>query len=564
MRETFLTGIFLLWLVLAGVATAFVAARGIELAIVVAASALCVLPVLTTLPVARYGLNWPRGRRAILVCLPWILMSSVFVAASGGMASPALVFVAFPSLFALAFGWKKLAVETSVFALIAALFATLASFQLQSMPGAPDLAAASQMYALAGLCLLPFLVAGFVRRDHLAFAFATPVSGDALSVVSQVQEPGESNDTTVPQVHGPAAGLDPLDGRAANDDSDGEAIIDITREGRIRSVSGATPEGLRFRPGRVFVDCFPEAIRQPVSKQLSDGGTFVQAIGNGRTVSMTVDRHDLGMRVFIAPATADAHASPAPTAPEAVSANVPANELAERTAFFAGLSHELKTPLNAILGFADLMKSELRGPMPEAYKDYSALIHESGQDLLLIVEDILDYAKTEAGHTRLDSEPVDLVASGESVIAQLSGQAQRADVKLTLLADGEVWAQADPRAVRQIWQNLLSNAIKYSDIGGTVTVDVKAGRNAVALSVRDQGAGMDEADLDRIAQPFQQGSNARGRAGTGLGLAVVKSFTDAMQGRVVIDTAPGQGTRVRVFLPKADMNDVGSVDDAAE
>lgn len=558
MRETFLTGIFLFWLVLVGIATAFVAARGIDLRIVAVAAGLCIFPVLTTLPVAHGGLDWPRGRRAVLVCLPWILMSSIFVAASGGMASPALVFVTFPSLFALAFGWKKLAVETSVFALIATLLATLASRSVGSMPGAGDLSDASQMYALAGLCLLPFLVAGFVRQDHLA---------------------SRPSGRTAPESHGsrparpahvpaerPAAGLDPLDGPGATGKAS-EAIIDVTREGRIRSVSGCVPEGLHFRAGRVFVDCFPAALRQPISIRLGSGGTFTQPLGEGRHVSMTVDRHDLGMRVFISDAMPDDEeaALPCGAMTEKPSPQtLEQSELADRMAFFAGLSHELKTPLNAILGFADIMRSELRGKMPEAYKDYSALIHESGQDLLLLVEDILDYAKTEAGHVRLDSEPVDLVASGESVIAQLSGQAQRADVKVKLLAQGEVWAQADARAVRQIWQNLLSNAIKYSDIGGTVILDARAGQKAVALSVRDQGAGMDEADLDRIAKPFQQGSNARGRAGTGLGLAVVKSFADSMKGRVVIDTAPGQGTRVRVFLPQADPKDVATVEEAAE
>ena len=558
MRKSFLLGIFLLWLVLTGLATAFVVARGIDARFAAAAAALCILPVFTTLPVAHGGLDWPRGRRAVLVCLPWILMSSLFVAASGGMASPALVFVIFPPLFALAFGWKKLAVETAVFSLVATLFATIAAGQVDDLPGAAELQAASQMYAFAGLCLLPFLVAGFVRQDHLDGG-VYPVRQPSLSNPAGTPDRRDAED----RPDGPAAGLDPIDGEPTGE---GDAIIDVTREGRIRSVSGLAPRGLGFRTGRVFADCFPAAIRQPVATRLSSGGRFRQPLGDGRHVDITVDHHDLGMRVFIAEAgseTATADLSAEPPQPAAKPGDIQA-AVAERTAFFAGLGHDLKTPLNAILGFADIMKSELRGPMPEAYKDYSALIHESGQDLLLMVEDILDYAKSEAGHARLDAEPVDLVASAESVIAQLSGQAERADVKVRLLADGEVWAEADPRAVRQIWQNLLSNAIKYSDIGGTVTLDARTGQKAVALSVRDQGAGMDEADLDRIAQPFQQGSNARGRAGTGLGLAVVRAFADGMKGRVVIDTAPGQGTRVRVFLPKANPLDVTAVEEAAE
>ncbi len=562
MRKTFLSGIFLLWLVLVGVATAFVAVRGTDVRIIAVAVALCILPVLTTWPVARGGLDWPRGRRALLVCLPWIVMSSLFVAASGGMASPALVFVLFPPLFALAFGWRRLAVETAVFSLVATFCAVLVSGQMAGMPGAGGLREASEMYALAGLCLVPFLIAGFVRQDHL--------DGGGLPVAGTVppQTPPSVTRDLPPAADSPAAGLDPIDAANNNNAEAGETIVDVTREGRIRSVSGPVPQGVNFHVGRVFIESFPAALRQPVATRISNGGTFRQTLGNGSTVEITVDRHDLGMRVFLTEVTettdpAEAVA-PGTDADDLSRAEAVETALAERTAFFAGLGHELKTPLNAILGFADIMRSELRGPMPEGYRDYAALIHESGQDLLLMVEDILDYAKSESGHARLDSEPVDLVASGESVIAQLSGQAQRSDIKVTLLAKAEVWAQADPRAVRQIWQNLLSNAIKYSDIGGTILLDAKAGRDAVALSVRDHGAGMDEADLERIAKPFQQGSNARGRAGTGLGLAVVKSFADEMKGRVIIDTAPGQGTRVRVVLPKADPRDVAAVEDAAE
>lgn len=238
--------------------------------------------------------------------------------------------------------------------------------------------------------------------------------------------------------------------------------------------------------------------------------------------------------------------------------------LSDRTAFFAGLGHDLKTPLNAILGFADLMKAEVRGPLPEAYKDYPGIIHESGQDLMLLVDDILDLAKAEASGHRLDLEPIDLVASAASVKRQLTDQADRAGVKLSLKETDEVWAEADARAVRQIWQNLISNAIKYSDEGSTVTLSAGKSAGAVAISVRDKGAGMSKDDLDRIAKPFAQGANAKGRAGTGLGLAVVHRFAELHGGKVVIDTEKGKGTRVRVTLPALDMNRLESLEDAAQ
>ena len=236
----------------------------------------------------------------------------------------------------------------------------------------------------------------------------------------------------------------------------------------------------------------------------------------------------------------------------------------ERTAFFAGLGHDLKTPLNAIIGFADLMKAEVRGPLPDAYKDYPSIIHESGQDLMLLVDDILDLAKADANGHQLDLEPVDLVASAASVVRQLVDQAARAEVGLVLNDDAEVWAEADARAVRQIWQNLVSNAIKYSKPGGVVKLTAGKVSGAVALSVEDNGAGMSAADIDRVAKPFTQGANSKGKAGTGLGLAVVHRFAELHGGRVKITSEEGKGTKVRVTLPAIEAPQLAQLDDAAQ
>ena len=104
---------------------------------------------------------------------------------------------------------------------------------------------------------------------------------------------------------------------------------------------------------------------------------------------------------------------------------------------------------------------------------------------------------------------MDLTASAQSVLRQLENQAERAGVKLRLKADGEVWAQADARAVRQIWQNLVSNAIKYSDSDSAVVLGAEISGNAAILSVTDKGAGMSEDDVRLALEPFSQGGNAR-------------------------------------------------------
>ena len=224
-------------------------------------------------------------------------------------------------------------------------------------------------------------------------------------------------------------------------------------------------------------------------------------------------------------------------------------QLRERTEFFAGLGHDLKSPLNAVIGFADIMAAEIKGPLPEAYSDYPGLIRESGQVLLRLVEDMLDYAKSEAGHLELDRSVMDIAASGESVMRQSEEGARQKGVKLRFEGQHEVLASADANAIRRIWDNLVSNAIKYSSSGQVVTLKVEQRDDGVVMSVRDMGAGMDESDLERIAAPFEQGRNARGRAGTGLGLAMVKRLAELHDGKVTIRTAPGQGTLVRVVLP---------------
>ena len=225
------------------------------------------------------------------------------------------------------------------------------------------------------------------------------------------------------------------------------------------------------------------------------------------------------------------------------------DRLSERTSFFAGLGHDLKSPLNAVIGFAEIMESELRGPMPEAYEDYPGLIKESGETLLRLVEDMLAYAKSEAGTYELDLTPMDIAASGESVLRQSKAVADKAEVTLKFAGQGEVMAMADADAVRRMWDNLVSNAIKYSSPGDTVTLTATTKGETSLLQVTDTGAGMDADDLARIARPFAQGRNAKGRVGTGLGLATVQRLAEMQGGQVEIRTAPGAGTTVSVTLP---------------
>lgn len=298
-------------------------------------------------------------------------------------------------------------------------------------------------------------------------------------------------------------------------------IIGVSELGRVRSTWGNSGFVDGLRVGAV-VDKFiaPEATQIKSAAGLLDIRRF---------------KTDKGKIFVLAPALGDeSHVS---------------TELIERTNFFAGLGHDLKSPLNAVIGFADVMDAEIRGPLPDAYKDYPGLIRESGEALLRLVEDMLGYAKSESGTYELDIAPMDIAASGESVLRQSQPQADKAGLKLRLKCDGEVLALADASAVRRIWDNLVSNAIKYSSAGDTVTLLSGVRNGDAVIQVRDTGTGMDADDLARIASPFSQGRNSKGRPGTGLGLALVQRLAEMQGGKVTIETALGAGTTVTVTLP---------------
>ena len=295
-------------------------------------------------------------------------------------------------------------------------------------------------------------------------------------------------------------------------------FVSISEFDRVRAIFGRTDLMPGLRVGALSEPALSEAVEHGVVSALT------LPAGNGRLVIVR----------------------------EAAAVSEPSlDPVVERTQFFAELGHDLKSPLNGIIGFAEVMDTQLRGPLPEAYQDYPALIREGGETLLRLVEDILGYAKAEAGTYELDIAVMDLAASGESVMRQSQAIADLSGVSLEFVSRGETLALADASAVRRIWDNLVSNAIKYSAKGDTVSLDAFERDGACFLQVRDTGAGMDAHDLARIAKPFAQGRNAKGRAGTGLGLAMVQRLAELQGGQVRIETAPRQGTSVTVRLPSA-------------
>jgi cell cycle sensor histidine kinase DivJ len=237
---------------------------------------------------------------------------------------------------------------------------------------------------------------------------------------------------------------------------------------------------------------------------------------------------------------------------------IQARDLAEdasraKSRFLANMSHELRTPLNAILGFSEVMTHQMFGPIGTRYVDYAQLIHESGGHLLGLINAILDMSKIEAGRFRLQPEHFDLSEVAVQALRFVRFLADRNGVALEEAIDPVVHeVVADKRAVTQILINLLSNGVKFTPRGGMVRIAATLVGHDVEISVADTGVGIDNADLKRLGQPFEQVDSeyTRAKEGTGLGLALVRALAHLHGGSMTIESLVGEGTTVRVRLPQ--------------
>ena len=224
-----------------------------------------------------------------------------------------------------------------------------------------------------------------------------------------------------------------------------------------------------------------------------------------------------------------------------------------KSAFLANMSHELRTPLNAVIGFSEIMTNELAGPLGDpSYKEYARDILMSGQHLLDMINDILDMAKIEAGKMTISPQPIDPVDPVDAAMRMIRRKAEEKAINLVLDAQQNLPdIDADHRAIRQMMLNLLSNAIKFTDPAGTITVQVEQRGTDIYFGVTDTGIGIPPEDLPRLAQPFEQVSKTKDRnhEGTGLGLALTKSFAEMHGGRMMLSSIYGEGTTVAFVLP---------------
>ena len=239
--------------------------------------------------------------------------------------------------------------------------------------------------------------------------------------------------------------------------------------------------------------------------------------------------------------------------------------------FLATISHELRTPINAIVGYTEILTLGIQGPLTAEQEESLGRVRTSAQHLLALVDEVLDLAKIESGTMQVARRPASTRETIDAAVAMVHPQATAKSVQLCVecTCRGSAMYVGDERGVRQILANLLSNALKFTGRGGEITLQcgetvapsdsdhLEAGVRYVTIAVADTGAGIDPADLPRLFQPFTQlESNVgnpytRSRTGAGLGLSISRELAHLMAGDITVRSKVGEGSTFTVWLPIA-------------
>lgn len=223
-----------------------------------------------------------------------------------------------------------------------------------------------------------------------------------------------------------------------------------------------------------------------------------------------------------------------------------------KTSFLAHLSHDIRTPLNHIIGFAELMRQQTYGPLGDRrYLGYVEAMKLSGERLLSFFASILELAELESGRKPLKLEPLPVDEMLASVARRYCGQAQRAGLIFTLGAPCGARILGDRFSLERMLCNIVENAIRFTPHGGKVAILAFCATDGVVLEITDTGIGMSDEQLASLSQPFAFGDAAltRDHGGAGLGIAIARTIAELSGGRLAIDSRPALGTTVAISLP---------------
>ncbi|MDY6054113.1 MAG: ATP-binding protein [Anaerovibrio sp.] len=226
-----------------------------------------------------------------------------------------------------------------------------------------------------------------------------------------------------------------------------------------------------------------------------------------------------------------------------------------KTNFLLNMSHDIRTPMNAILGYADLVDRHYKDE--ESVRDYLQKVHSSGEYLLSLINNVLEVSSIESGKTHIDEAPIQLKDMDEEIMTAFSKDMKKKNINFTQNCQVHTpYIYGDVVKLKEIYFNLISNAIKYTPAGGSITVDIQEkaaaeeGYATIVVSVTDTGIGMTKEFQQEMYEQFTRGRDSvkNELQGTGLGLAIVKKLVDLMGGTIDVWSEPGKGTKFTVSI----------------
>ena len=227
-----------------------------------------------------------------------------------------------------------------------------------------------------------------------------------------------------------------------------------------------------------------------------------------------------------------------------------------KTEFLARISHDLRTPLNSIIGFSDLMTAEVGGRMNKKHAEFVSAINRNGHALLALINELLDLSSIESGQIKLRCEEVPLQALLDDLRAATEPLLVAAQVEPVWPLHGTLAGKSafiDRRRMAQVLTNLVDNARKFTPPGGRVSIEMDSDARQTVLVVTDSGPGVPPDERERIFRPYYQrhGGFAQAGTGVGLGLAIVRGIVDRHGGHVELDSDIGKGCRFCITLPRS-------------
>lgn len=335
-------------------------------------------------------------------------------------------------------------------------------------------------------------------------------------------------------------------------------ILGITADRMIGQRLGELGFELRFEDGRSMPD-----VDHPVRRVLQGGTSLADRVhslhrpdGSTRLVQMSV--RPLGGLGSVPPAACLVTLRDITRQREAEHAlrDRQATDLANRakSEFLSRVSHEMRTPLNAVIGFTQLLRLSPDASGPQQVASYTDHVLRASEQLLALINDLLDLQRVDEGRLALQPRSLALRRQVEATFELLQPLADRHGVVLHDRTDADAWVRADAQRLRQVLLNVASNAIKYNRSGGWVSMGVAPGEGARwVLTVEDSGSGLTQDQLARLFQPFERlGHESTGIEGSGLGLVIARRLVEEMGGELTLSSRPSDGTQVRIALPRAE------------